>query len=96
MPLRRAAAYVNAAVEHTSDSQNVHDSLVNAAHRAVVARLREDQKGAELPTLDAIAENARRFKGMICPVLDARKNKVYACLYRSDGNNVKKISKSLF
>jgi tRNA threonylcarbamoyladenosine biosynthesis protein TsaB len=28
-------------------------------------------------------------------VLDARKNKVYACLYRADGKNVKKLSKYL-
>ena len=46
-----------------------------------------------VPTLDVIAWNAQNFKGMICPVLDARKNKVYACIYRSDENAVKKISK---
>lgn len=46
-----------------------------------------------VPTLDAIAYNARSFKGVVCPVLDARKNKVYACLYRSGGDNIKKISK---
>lgn len=50
---------------------------------------------AAVPTLDAIAENAKRFKGAICPVLDARKNKVYACLYRSDGRKVRRISKYL-
>jgi len=48
-----------------------------------------------VPTLDAIAENARALKGIICPVLDARKGKVYACLYRSDGKDLKKISKYL-
>ena len=48
-----------------------------------------------VPTLDVIAWNAQNFKGMICPVLDARKNKVYACIYRSDENAVKKISKYL-
>ena len=45
-----------------------------------------------VPTLDVIAENAKGFKGIICSVLDARKNKVYACLYRSDGKNLKRIS----
>lgn len=45
-----------------------------------------------VPTLDAIAFNERKFCGIICPVLDARKNKVYAALYRSDGDNVKRIS----
>lgn len=48
-----------------------------------------------VPTLDVIAQNAKTFKGVICPVLDARKNKVYACLYRSDGKEIKRISKYL-
>ncbi len=48
-----------------------------------------------VPTLDAIAMNAKKFTGIICPVLDARKNKVYACLYKSDAKSIKKISKYL-
>lgn len=48
-----------------------------------------------IPTLDVIARNAKSFRGVICPVIDARKSKVYACLYRSDGESVKKISKYL-
>ncbi len=48
---------------------------------------------AAVPTLDVIAGNVKNFKGIICPVLDARKNKVYACFYRSDGKNIKRISK---
>jgi len=48
-----------------------------------------------VPTLDVIAQNAKSFRGVICPVIDARKSKVYACLYKSDGNIVKKISKYL-
>lgn len=48
-----------------------------------------------VPTLDAIAHNIKNFRGIICPVLDARKNKVYACLYRSDGKTIKRISKYL-
>ncbi len=48
-----------------------------------------------VPTLDVIAANAKKFKGVICPVLDARKNKVYTCLYKSDGKNIKRISKYL-
>lgn len=46
-----------------------------------------------VPTLDVIANNGKAHKGIVCPVLDARKNKVYACLYRSDGKTVKRISK---
>ena len=48
-----------------------------------------------VPTLDAIAENGRKKCGIICPVLDARKNKVYASIYKSDGAQIKKISKPL-
>jgi len=48
-----------------------------------------------VPTLDVIAHNAKDFSGIICPVLDARKNKVYAALYRSSNGNIKKISKDL-
>ncbi len=46
-----------------------------------------------IPTLDAIAENAKSFHGIICTVLDARKGKVYACIYSSDGNKIKRLSK---
>ena len=53
------------------------------------------KKIVAVPTLDAIAYNAKSFKGVICPVLDARKNKVYACIYASDGKTIKKISKYL-
>jgi len=48
-----------------------------------------------VPTLDVIACNVKNFKGIVCPVLDARKNKVYACFYKSDGKNMKRISKYL-
>jgi len=48
-----------------------------------------------VPTLDVIAHRAGSFKGLVVPVLDAKKNKVYACLYRSDGVKFKRISKYL-
>ena len=50
---------------------------------------------AAVPTLDIIAGNAKNFTGVICPVLDARKKKVYACLYKSDGKIVSRISEYL-
>jgi tRNA threonylcarbamoyladenosine biosynthesis protein TsaB len=53
------------------------------------------KKIVAVPTLDVIADNAKSTKGTICPVLDARKNKVYACMYKSDGKTIKKISKYL-
>lgn len=48
-----------------------------------------------IPTLDIIAANIRNFTGIICPVLDARKGKVYSAIYKSDGKNTKRISKHL-
>ena len=54
-----------------------------------------DKKIVTVPTLDAIANNMTGYHGTICPVLDARKNKVYACFYRSDGKNIKRVSKYL-
>lgn len=53
------------------------------------------KKIAAVPTLDVIADNAKTHKGIICPILDARKGKVYACIYRSDGRAIKRISKYL-
>jgi tRNA threonylcarbamoyl adenosine modification protein YeaZ len=47
---------------------------------------------AVVPTFDAIAENGKRFNGIICTVLDARKGKVYACIYKASGKVAKKIS----
>jgi len=54
-----------------------------------------DKPVVTVPTLDIIARNAKGFKGIVCPVIDAKKSKVYACLYKSDGVNFKKISKYL-
>jgi tRNA threonylcarbamoyladenosine biosynthesis protein TsaB len=48
-----------------------------------------------VPTFDAVARNVIGFGGVICPVLDARKNKVYAAFYKSDKAGIKKISKYL-
>ncbi len=40
---------------------------------------------AAVPTLDAMAAALPWTTRPVCPVLDARKNEVYACLYRWDG-----------
>lgn len=53
------------------------------------------KKIVAVPTLDVIARNAKGFHGIICPVLDARKNKVYSSIYRSRGKIVKRISRFL-
>lgn len=41
---------------------------------------------AAVPTFDAIAQSCAKKRGAICVVLDARKSKVYGCLYDSDGH----------
>jgi len=53
------------------------------------------KKIVTVSTLDVIARNAKSFRGIICPVLDARKNKVYSSIYRSDGKIIKRISRFL-
>ncbi len=35
----------------------------------------------DVPTLDALAENVRDDVKNLCPVIDARRKKVYACIY---------------
>lgn len=50
------------------------------------------KKIVAVPTLDVIAANAKNFRGIICPVLDARKNKVYSSIYKSENKVVKRIS----
>ena len=36
----------------------------------------------EISTLDALAENVPHFSGYICPMLDARRQEVYAAIYK--------------
>ncbi len=42
-------------------------------------------------TLEAIAYNLRFHKGLICPVMNARRSQVYTALFRSDGQNVERL-----
>ncbi len=48
-----------------------------------------------VPTLDVIAQNAAYFPDIICPIIDARKDKIYSALYQSKNNRLKRISKYL-
>ncbi len=43
-----------------------------------------------VPTLDVLAYG-RPIKGLICPVLDARKGEVYTCLYQGTGSGIKRL-----
>jgi hypothetical protein len=50
----QAEAFTELSKEQTSDSQNVHDSSVNACLKAIVERLRLEVTGGLLPTIDAV------------------------------------------
>ncbi len=43
-------------------------------------------------TLQALAWNVYGVEGLICPVLDARKNEVYTCLYKSGPGGLEELS----
>lgn len=38
-----------------------------------------------VPTLDVLAENGRGFHGLVCPILNARRQEVYTAVYRDNG-----------
>jgi tRNA threonylcarbamoyladenosine biosynthesis protein TsaB len=44
-----------------------------------------------IPTLAALAASADHRKGLVCPMLDARKGEVYAALFRSDGGTLARL-----
>ena len=46
----------------------------------------------EVPTVDALAFNLYKVKGLICPIMDARRNQVYTGIYYFDGSEFKVMS----
>ena len=50
---------------------------------------------ASVSTLDALAENARGLRGIIAPVMDARRGQVYTAIFRCDGENMKKLTEDM-
>lgn len=50
---------------------------------------------AAVPTLDAIARNAYYYPGTICPIMDAKKQLVYAALYKRSKKGLKRTSRHL-
>ena len=42
-------------------------------------------------TLEAIAENLVAIRGLICPVMNARRSQVYTALFRSDGESLVRL-----
>lgn len=47
---------------------------------------------AGIVSLDALAENVAGVSGLVCPILDARKNEVYTALYRSEEDRMIRLS----
>ncbi len=45
----------------------------------------------EVSTLEAIAENLSCREGLICPVMNARRQQVYTALFRSDGERLTRL-----
>ena len=45
----------------------------------------------EVSTLEALAYNLKMEKGLICPVMNARRSQVYTALFSSDGNEFKRL-----
>ena len=42
-------------------------------------------------TLEALAENLVSMKGLICPVMNARRSQVYTALFRSNGKSITRL-----
>ena len=42
-------------------------------------------------TLEALAENVVPLPGLVCPVMDARRNEVYAALFSSSGGKLDRL-----
>lgn len=45
----------------------------------------------EVSTLEALASNLRFHKGLICPVMNARRSQVYTALFRSNGESLVRL-----
>ena len=48
-----------------------------------------------VPTLDSLAENLWGVSGLICPILNAKKNEVYSAVYRFNGERMERLSEYL-
>ena len=46
-------------------------------------------------TLEALAENLAFHKGLICPVMNARRSQVYTAIFRSDGEKLERLTEDL-
>lgn len=46
-------------------------------------------------TLEGIAYNLRFHKGLVCPVMNARRSQVYTAIFRSDGEKLERLTEDL-
>jgi len=44
---------------------------------------------APVPTLDALAYTCALYEGIVCPIMDARRDQVYTALYRTGGGDIR-------
>jgi len=51
-----------------------------------------DKPVVGVSSLDGLAFNMLHVTGLICPLIDARNEQVYTCLYRSDGEEIERIN----
>ena len=54
--------------------------------------LATDKPVVGIPSLDIIAQGVNLPKGQVCVITDARRNLVYAAIYRKEGSRLKQIS----
>lgn len=45
-----------------------------------------------VPTLDVLAEGGRNWRGLVCPIMNARRKEVYTAVYAADGKNITRLS----
>ncbi len=46
---------------------------------------------AAIPTLDVLAHNIIAASGLVCPIMDARRDQVYTCLYQWDSEEYRRL-----
>jgi tRNA threonylcarbamoyladenosine biosynthesis protein TsaB len=51
----------------------------------------KDKPCVEVSTLEALAHNLVMQKGLVCPVMNARRSQVYTALFRSDGQTLTRL-----
>ena len=74
-----------------SQSQEVRDHLPGLRIGSATAKglgLALNKPIINVPTVDALAYNLVGHAGLVCPLMDARRNQTYTGLYSFDGNEM--------